>query len=164
MQFIPLYNMVRMLQMSAKPEENKTFINLSGTSQTLYRAAASSCYYNMAPFGEYDTGTPDFTYLYRTIKVYASSADDIPKNTTTILNQEGNTTVSYTHNLKGWTATITTTATEGTTIKAFFFTKGLIYNASVNFSEAVIYAVKLDNPVTIDSTGTASFTFAIEFD
>ena len=164
MQFIPLYNMVQMLRLSASPNTNLTFKKLDGTNSTLTRATYGSNYfYNIAPFGVQEEGTPDYTYHYRNLKVYASSADVIPASTTSILDQVGTTAVTFHHTTKGWEATISVTAVEGSKIKSFLFTKGLIYNTYMNFYEAVIFAIKLDNTVTIDSTGTANFTFAIEF-
>ena len=93
---------------------------------------------------------------------YASSNANPTADEVAVSNQVGTSTVTYTIGSKGWTATITVAGTEGDTIASFYWTKLISYTSSAS-AENLLFAIKLDNPVTIDSTGTANFTFAIEF-
>lgn len=63
---------------------------------------------------------------------------------------------------KGATYVLTVSGTQGDTITSLYFIKR-VYNSANYQKNWLIYALVLDSPVTIDSTGTANFTFAIEF-
>ena len=60
---------------------------------------------------------------------------------------------------------ITVSGTSGDKINSLWFKKKLGYQYAGNqdYGWGYVFAVKLDTPVTIDSTGTANFTFSVEF-
>lgn len=105
--------------------------------------------------------TPSATQAYY-LKCFATASENITETSYIPSDIIGISTVRYAPTSKGWVATIAVAGTEGDTINALLFQRGL-YDGST-YKQAVIFAVILDNPITIDSTGTAYFTFAIEFD
>ena len=100
--------------------------------------------------------------VYGTQTIYASSLENPGYDTTDLTSVVGTVSTSYTPTNKGWECTITISASIGTKIKSLLFTRNL-YSSSSAYSEAVIYAVKLDSAITIDSSGVAHLIFAIEF-
>lgn len=164
MTFVPLYNFKQMCRAGANVGSTLTFKNTSGSDQTLVKSYSWSYagVVNAAPFAVNSGGTKT-SLSYEYLLVTASGDDEIPFSTYSVPNPIGTASINYALNSKGWAATITISGTEGSTIKSLFFRRGLCYNSSMNVGEAVIFALVLDNPVTIDSTGTANFTFAIEF-
>lgn len=119
---------------------------------------------NAYPFyvGDYNQDITPSTTQATYLKCFASSNTNITETSYIPSDIIGISTVRYAPTSKGWVATIAVAGTEGDTINALLFQRGL-YNGST-YKQAVIFAVILDNPITIDSTGTAYFTFAIEFD
>lgn len=171
MQFIPLSNFKKMLRQSALNTNNiLTFTDTSGTSRNLYAPAAYSStamwtYTNLMPF--YAAQTTASSPTVKNMIAVASSDSSISENAyaPSAITGSSSCTVVARADKSGWTMTITVTGNPGDTINSFYFERKLWADANESSYtyNAVIFAVKLDNPVTIDSTGSASFTFAIEF-
>ena len=164
MQFIRLHNHKAVLRRAMQRSSAPTDLLFTGTDlveRTLYGND-----YNRQIFA-FDSGSSGQN------KTIAGTIYDLPVASSydafdtdaiyQVPNTVGTTTlVAGAWSAHGGSATIKVTASEGDIVKSIFFVRKLYYSSSSNV-DAVLYAVKLDNPVTIDSTGTANFTFAIEF-
>lgn len=156
MTFIPLVNF-EAYQRLAVNGSNKQFTDTSGTERSLYYGAPSG---NYVPFyissGTYTVTGANYPFPY------ASSATEVPYNTTTILEQVGTTSISFTSLPNGWNGNIRITGTEEATIRHFIFVKKLQYSSSAT-SDTVIFAIKLDTPVELNEANnyTADFTLTL---
>lgn len=156
MQFIPLVNF-EAYQRAAVNGSNKQFTDTSGTGHNIYSGANAS---NYVPF-YISSGTYTATGVYYPFP-YASSATEVPYDTTTILEQVGTTSVSFTYLPNGWNGNIRITGTEEATIRHFIFVKKINYTTSSS-SDAVIFAIKLDTPIELNEANnyTADFTLTL---
>lgn len=165
MTFVKLTNMVQQLRAGSVDalSSSVTFTDTSGTSR---RFTTSSSYAQSAqaenPFfcGSDGSITSPNTDIGK-ITFCASSATEIPFSTTSVLNEVGTTTSTYTRSSTGWICVIKVVAAEGTKINSLFALRK-IYGWSRQ-DNAVIWALKLDNEVTVDSSGEANFTFSITY-
>ena len=155
MTFIPLVNF-EAYQRAALNGSNKQFTDTSGTVHSIYSGAAAS---NYVPF-YINSGTYTATGHYPF--PYASSATEVPYDTTTILEQVGTTSISFTYLPNGWNGNIRITGTEEATIRHFIFVRKVNYTTS-NLSEVVIFAIKLDTPIELNEANnyTADFTLTL---
>lgn len=159
MTFVPLNNLKQILQLAAG-YTSATFTDTSGTSRAM--VDPTSARKTGIPFyctaGTVTAAPTDATKLFPV----ASSNSTISGNETTITNQVGTASATFSINSKGWICNIKITATEGSEINSIYFEK-YIFSSSTSSYLAVLFAVRLDNTVTVDSTGEANFTFAIEY-
>ena len=156
MQFIPLVNLDK-TQRAGVGVGSIGWIDCDGFSRSVMSTSSIN---NAVLFKLSSAGTktaPGTDYLFP----YASSAENINYNTTSLIDKVGSSSIGYNYTTKGWDATITITAPEGTIIRHLLFVKKI--QPGTNAYITLLFAIKLDSPVTIDSTGTANFTFAIEF-
>lgn len=157
MTFVANDNLIAILR-NAAGYTSATTTDVSGTSRAI-----------VDPTSARATGIPFFVEsgsaseaAQKKLYCYASSNLNPLANEIAVTNQVGTAVVQYTINSKGWTAIIKITGTQGDTINSLYFTKLINYTSTSN-AESLLFVVKLDSPVTIDSTGEANFTFAIEF-
>ena len=159
MTFVPLNNLKQILRL-ASGYTSATFTDTSNQPHSM--VDPTSARKTGIPFfctdGTITSSPTDATKLFPV----ASSNSTISANETTITNQVGTASATFTIDSKGWVCNIKITATEGSEINSIYFEK-YIFSASTSSYLAVLFAVKLDNTVTVDSTGEANFTFAIEY-
>ena len=161
MQFIPLNNFKKQLRVGSLSNA-QTVKGIDGNSveysywdqQTWLRNALPFLYESVTTY-EAPSGT-------NTLFVAASSDTSVLESAYDVTNKIGTSSVTIQRTNKGDVFTITVTGTEGDTIGSLFFGKRILTKMST-YAAMLQFALKLDSPVTIDSTGTANFTFAIEF-
>ncbi len=159
MQFFPFDNFYSTLRAGATAS-SPTFVDTSGTSRSFAAAnvTTASTQYAKLPFFCYTRSSLGY------LTPHASSAATIPQSTTTIPDEVGTTTVTYTATEKGWRAAITVTSVSDASVTHFVFLRK-ISTSSSNSYDACLFALKLDTSVTLNSANnhTANFTFEIEF-
>lgn len=169
MQFIPLPNFKQMMKLSTL-KTNLTFTNISGNSQTLKNPWTYTNYTTLAIFTNCSPFFTDKASNYTAVtetRLFVRAASDTVIQNYSPLNQIGSCTITTVENSgsNGWTMTIKVSGTEGSKINTLYFSRKLWYGGNGGeSSEAVLFAVKLDNEVTIGATGEADFTFSIRFD
>ena len=160
MQFIQLDNMTKLLRIFTN-QQQQVLVDKGGTSRNYRWYNSQNAVVGLFPF--YYTGITSFENPQdsNTLFAAASSEANIPSNTTTVTNKVGITSLQKQNSTNGITIIVSVSGSEGDTINSLFFGKRA-YDSN-NYYPVLLYALKLDTPVTIDSTGTANFTFAIEF-
>ena len=159
MQYVPINVKSQSNYLATQTSGNTVqFVDTTGTSRNWYNSADNSRPFNPKTFGSDISEGDTSSNMY----CKASSTSAITSTYYTPTNTVGTTTIKYTTSSKGWNAIITVSGTEGAEINSLLFIKQIKYSSSAS-ADAIMFAVILDNPVTIDSSGTANFTFGIEF-
>ena len=161
MEFIPLKNFKELLKRSITLDQNMsvTFIDTGLVERPL--DYGNNYNFTMITFNNNSATTTSNRYDFP----YASSYDSF--NTDEIY-QVPNVIGTSKIISQGWTETgatmsIEISGQEGDIIKSLFFVRKLGQSPKAN-SDSVIYALKLNKPITIDNTGKAYFNFSISYD
>lgn len=175
MTLVLLNNTKNMLKMSTHGDTiTNGYTDKSGTVRDLYTMNVSYASFNPLPFYCTATQSSPWTACDKArLFAYASGDTNIQQYVTAKTDYAPHTTIgtcscqaTTLSNKIGWSMAITVTGTPGDVINSFYFTRSLQYSGAnySNNTEACVFAIELDRPVTIDSTGKAYFTFAIKFD
>ena len=161
MTFVPLHNFKQIQRRSLGSAIALKFIDINTTERTLYSGQDASGLHNPLLFPI----SSSTSYEQAFIKPHASSDSSFQEGTYTVPNEVGTTTLlSMSGTEAGNQFVFSVTSTQEATINSIVFTRQLYYSSS-NKVNAVIFAVLLDSPVTLNAGNnfTASFTFSVAF-
>ena len=159
MELVLLDNFHGIMQSGTGRATNATFVDLSGTSHTI-----NSSYVNVNLFRNTHTTAGQTAADNASLFFYAASDVTIDHDAYNVT-RVGSTTQETVASASGYVNVVTITHNADATITHLVAVRNVPWNGAGDSANALVFALKLDTPVQLNSSNnyTATFAIGIEF-